>query len=443
MVHIHDKQEFFSDISTIPYRPGDDSTSLSYKFYNSNQKVLGKTMSEHLRVAICCWHNFCWEGNDAFGNSTRNMPWKIGDVMVQAYKKIDALFEFASKLSIPFITFHDTDISPEGGSIKDYTRNFKEITEYVEAKMEETKIGLLWGTANLFSHKRYQAGAATNPDPDVFAYAATQVKHALEATHRLKGDNYVLWSGREGYDTLLNTNLKKERDNYARFLRMVVDHKYKIGFPGQLLIEPKPCEPTKHQYDYDTETVYGFLCQYGLEKEFKVNIEANHATLAGHSFSHEIDMALTLNCFGSIDINRGDPQNGWDTDQFPNSIEEISFIIYKILKSGGFSKGGFNFDAKLRRQSNGQNDMFHGHIGGIDVLAKSLLVAEQLTNSDMLQKMKDERYQRWGQSLGNDILAGKHSLETLSEHASHMPAIQVTSGKQELFENVFTNAIYK
>lgn len=437
------RQEFFSNVTSVIYNPEASSESFTYKFYNPSQKVLGKSMAEHLRIAICCWHNFCWEGNDMFGKATRNIPWKAGNEIQKSHKKIDALFEFASKLGVPFITFHDTDIVFEGNSVKDYLYNFQKVIDYMEEKIEETGVNILWGTANLCTHPRYQSGAATNPDPKVFAYAATQVKQALEATHKLKGENYVLWNGRDGYETLLNTNLKLEKDNYARFLSMVVEHKHKIGFSGELLIEPKPCEPTKHQYDYDTETVYGFLCQHNLEKEFRVNIEANHATLAGHSFIHEVDIACTLGCFGSIDINRGDPQNGWDTDQFPNSVEENSLVMYKILQNGGFGKGGFNFDSKLRRQSISLDDMFYGHIGGIDVLAKSLLVAENLINDNLLKVMKNNRYKNWNQTLGDDISQGKHSLETLSNYVENMPIINRKSDRQELFENIFTRAVHE
>jgi xylose isomerase len=311
--------------------------------------------------------------------------------------------------------------------------------------MSKSNIKLLWGTANLFSNRVYQSGASTNPNPEIFALAAAQVKHSLEATHSLRGESYVLWNGRDGYDTLLNTNLKKEKDNYAKFLSMVVEHKNKIGFKGDLLIEPKPCEPTKHQYDHDTETVYGFLSKYNLDKEFKVNIEANHATLSGHSFIHEVEMACMLDCLGSIDINRGDHQNGWDTDQFPNSVEELSLVVYTILAHGGFKNGGFNFDAKLRRQSCLLEDMFYGHVSGIDVLAKSLLIAEKMIKKGTLGDLKNKRYKNWSESLGIDIIKGQHSLDSLEKYIKNktISSVRIESGREEMLEKVVTNFIYE
>ena len=434
--------KYFREINKIKYNQKSKPGSLDYKFYDSKRMVLGKTMAEHLRIAVCYWHNFCWDGNDAFGGATRNTPWKSGDLMQQSYNKADAIFEFVSKLDVPYFTFHDTDVASEGNNLKEFINNFQKIIGYFEEKMSETNIQLLWGTANLFSNARYQAGAATNPNPDVFAYAATQVKYALEATHKLHGHNYVLWGGREGYDTLLNTDLKREKENFARFLSLVVEHKHKIGFKGQLLIEPKPCEPTKHQYDHDTETVFGFLQKHGLEKEFKVNIEANHATLAGHSFEHEIESACALDFLGSIDANRGDPQNGWDTDQFPNSIEEMSLVIYRLLNSGGFTTGGFNFDSKVRRQSINLEDMFYGHIGGIDVLAKSLLKAEEMINDGSLNLLTNNRYSKWNEGIGLELSKNKHSLDSLTEYSKSIPSPSPASGEQERFENIATSIIH-
>ena len=428
--------QYFSEINNITYNSNASPGDLNYRFYDANKMVFGKTMAEHLKLAVCYWHNFCWEGNDAFGGRTRITPWESSDIMQQAYNKADAMFELVGKLGAPYFTFHDIDAAPEGKSLEEYINNLHKIVAYFEEKMQESDIKLLWGTANLFSHRRYQAGAATNPDPRVFAYASAQTKHALESTHRLNGSNYVVWGGREGYDTLLNTNLRKEKNNYARFLNLIVEHKHKIGFQGQLLIEPKPCEPTKHQYDHDTETVYGFLCKHGLEKEFKVNIEANHATLAGHSFEHEIEMACALDCMGSIDANRGDPQNGWDTDQFPNSVEEISLVMYSLLKHGGLSTGGFNFDSKVRRQSIDPIDMFYGHIGGIDVLAKSLLNAEKMINNDVLHAAKNNRYQNWNTKLGTSISNGSLSLDDLSNYAEKNQDPKPVSGRQEKLENI-------
>ena len=434
--------EFFPGIEKVKYNPN-TKHGLHYQYYDPDKVILGKKMSEHLRVAACYWHNFCWDGSDAFGGGTRKTTWGSGDVIQHAFNKADAVFEFIEKLNIPYFTFHDTDVAPEGNNIKEFTSNFTRVIDYFEEKMSLTGIRLLWGTANLFSHSRYQAGAGTNPNPEVFAYAATQVKHAMEATHRLNGDNYVLWGGREGYDTLLNTDLRREKDNFARFLHMVVEHKHKIGFQGQLLIEPKPCEPTKHQYDYDTETVFGFLHKHGLSQEFKVNIEANHATLAGHSFEHEIETACALDFLGSIDANRGDPQNGWDTDQFPNSIEEMTLVIYRLLKSGGFRTGGFNFDSKVRRQSINLEDMFYGHIGGIDVLAKGLIKASEMITHGDICNMTKARYAKWDTGLGKEILLDKHSLDSLSKYAVSIPSPIPVSGQQERFENIVTNLIYK
>lgn len=435
--------EFFPDVASVEYQGSDASDPLAYRFYDAERKVMGKTMAEHLLIGVCYWHNFCWGGEDAFGGATRCMPWVSKDAQQTARNKADAIFEFISKLGVPYFTFHDTDVAAPGDSLKGFVKNFHTMVDYFEQKMAQTGIKLLWGTANAFSHPRFMAGASTNPNPQVFAYAATQVRHALEATHRLNGENYVLWGGREGYDTLLNTDLKREGDQLARFLAMVAEHKHKIGFKGTLLIEPKPCEPTKHQYDYDTATVSGFLHRYGLEKEFKVNIEANHATLAGHSFEHEVASAIALDCFGSIDANRGDPQNGWDTDQFPNSVETCAQVMYHIVKAGGFTTGGFNFDTKVRRQSINTSDLFYGHIGGIDVLAKSLLVAEAMLSGKEFEAVLNTRYQGWSDELGQHILGAKHSLESLSDWALEQDIDpQPVSGQQELLENKLNRYVF-
>jgi xylose isomerase len=363
--------------------------------------------------------------------------------MAAARQKLDAAFEFFAKLGVPFFCFHDVDMAPEGGSFAESARNLESMVDQAEKKMAETGVGLLWGTANLFSHPRYAAGAATNPDPAVFAYAAAQVKHALEATHRLGGANYVLWGGREGYETLLNTDLKREGDQLARFLTLVAEHKRKIGFEGTLLIEPKPAEPTKHQYDYDTQTVHGFLERFGLAGEYRVNIEANHATLAGHSFHHEVAYAVANGIFGSIDANRGDPQNGWDTDQFPNSVDELTLALYEILKGGGFASGGFNFDTKLRRQSIDRTDLFHGHIGGMDTLARALLAAADLVERQTLSRPLAERYAGWSTVLGTDILGGAESLDSLEARvrSGELDPAPV-SGRQELLENRVNRVIW-
>lgn len=429
--------QYFDQLQKIAFEGAQSSNPLAFKHYNASEKVLGKTMAEHLRMAACYWHNFCWNGQDVFGQGTFGRPWlEAGDAMEMAKFKADVAFEFFSKLTIPYYCFHDVDVSPEGRNIQEYVNNFAAMVDVLEQKQAETGVKLLWGTANLFSNPRYAAGGASNPNPEVFSYGATQVFHAMNATKRLGGENYVLWGGREGYETLLNTDLRREREQLGRFMQMVVEHKHKIGFTGTLLIEPKPQEPTKHQYDYDSATVYGFLKQYGLEKEFKVNIEANHATLAGHSFHHEVATAISLDIFGSIDANRGDAQNGWDTDQFPNSVEELSLVMYEILKAGGFSTGGFNFDAKLRRQSVDRYDLFHGHIGGMDHLALSLKKAAAMIEKDFLANAKQQRYAGWNADLGQSILSGKQSLESLAALTQQQQLDpKPVSGRQELLEN--------
>jgi len=344
--------DYFDGIEPVTFKGPDAKADLAYHYYDKDRVVLGKRMEEHLRFAVCFWHSFCWPGSDVFGQGTFARPWHGGanDSAAAAAKRA-AAFSLFEKLDVPFYTFHDVDVMAEAHDVAGHRRLFAEAVDDLERLQARHGRKPLWGTANLFSHPRYAAGAATNPDPEVFAWAALQVRDALEATHRLGGANYVLWGGREGYDTLLNTNLRRELDNLGRFLAMVVEHKHKIGFAGTILIEPKPHEPTKHQYDFDTATVYGFLQRYGLEQEVKVNIEANHATLSGHTFEHEIAMAAAFDIFGSIDANRGDPQNGWDTDQFPNSVEELTLATLEVLRAGGFTTGGFNFDAKVRRQS--------------------------------------------------------------------------------------------
>jgi xylose isomerase len=439
-------KDFFSDVpEPIGYGGLDSSDPLSYKVYQPDRLVLGKRMEDQMRVAVCYWHSFNWPGQDVFGRGTFDRPWLEGggDPMVAARQKMDAAFEFVSKLRVPFLCFHDVDIAPEGETFAEYATNLESMVEYAEKKMSETGIRLLWGTANLFSHPRYAAGASTNPDPSVYAYAAAQVKHALEATHRLGGENYVLWGGRDGYETLLNTDLRQEGTQMASFLTMVAEHKRRIGFEGTLLIEPKPAEPTKHQYDYDSQTVHGFLERFDLADEYKLNIEGNHATLAGHSFHHEVAYAVSHGIFGSVDANRGDPQTGWDTDQFPNSVDELSLIFYEILKGGGFTTGGFNFDTKLRRQSLHRSDLFHGHIGGIDALAKALLVAADLLEADTLSHPRSDRYAGWSEDLGRGILSGSENLESLEARVmSGELDPSPVSGTQELLENRVNQVIW-
>ncbi|MFO7292441.1 MAG: xylose isomerase [Actinomycetes bacterium] len=438
--------DFFTEVEgRIPYEGPDTDNDLAFRVYQPDRIVLGKRMEDHLRFAVCYWHSFSWAGNDIFGFGTFDRPWisDASDPLRAAEQKMDAAFEFFAKLGVPFFCFHDVDIAPYTDSLVESVRNLEHMVDRAEKKMAETGVKLLWGTANLFSHPRYAAGAATNPDPDVFAFAAAQVKHALEATHRLGGANYVLWGGREGYETLLNTDLRQEADQLARFLTLVAEHKHKIGFEGTLLIEPKPAEPTKHQYDYDVATVHGFLERYDLVDEYKVNIEANHATLAGHSFHHEVAYAVANGIFGSIDANRGDYQNGWDTDQFPNSVDELTLALYEILKGGGFTTGGFNFDAKLRRQSVDRTDLFYGHIGGMDTIARALLAAADLIENETLDRFKRERYAGWSAELGEAIMSGQESLDSLSERVlSSDLQPKPATGRQELLENRVNKAIW-
>lgn len=436
--------QYFENVDAIQYEGPQSNNPLAFRHYKADEVVLGKTMAEHLRFAACYWHNFCWDGADVFGQGTFGRPWlQPGDAMERAKQKADVAFEFFQKLGVEYYSFHDIDVAPEGNSFAEYKNNFSAMVDVLAQKQETTGLKLLWGTANAFSNPRYAAGAASSPDPEVFAYAAAQVCNAMQATHRLGGANYVLWGGREGYETLLNTDLRQEREQLGRFMQMVVEYKEKIGFKGTLLIEPKPQEPTKHQYDYDTATVYGFLKQFGLEKEFKVNIEANHATLAGHSFQHEIATAFSLGLFGSIDANRGDPQLGWDTDQYPNSVEEMTLIMYEILKSGGFTTGGMMFDTKLRRQSSDPADMFYGHIGAMDTIAIALKKAAAMIENDFLSKAVSNRYAGWSGDLGKQIISGQHSIDSLEKLvADKALAPKHQSGQQELLENQVNGILY-
>ena len=432
---------FFSEVSEPIRFEGLGSTNpLAFKVYDKDRLVLGQRMEDHLRPGVCFWHSFAWPGMDMFGVGTMDRPWlePTADPMTAARTKMAVAFEFFEKLGAPYYCFHDRDVAPEGKSLAETNSILDKIADTLEAQMKQTGVKLLWGTANLFSHPRYMGGAATNPDPEVFTYAAAQVKKALDVTKRLGGENYVLWGGREGYETLLNTDMKKEVDQLGRFMNLVVDYKHKIGFKGPLLIEPKPREPTKHQYDYDTATVHAFFQKYGLPPEdFQVNIEANHATLAGHSFEHEVAYALSAGIFGSIDMNRGDPQLGWDTDQFGNDIAELSLVVARIVAAGGFKTGGFNFDAKVRRQSNDPSDLFHGHVGGMDNLARALLIADKMLTDGKLQAFVDERYAGWNEKLGKDIMAGKLSLADLSDRAlADKLDPKPRSGRQELLETI-------
>lgn len=434
---------YFADIEPIKFEGLESTNPLAYRYYDKNRVVMGKTMAEHLRMAVCYWHTFCWDGFDVFGAGTFNRPWHGGPIdQARADHKLDEAFEFFTRLGLPYFCFHDVDVMAHAETIDEHVKNFAVIVDKIEAKMAATGVKLLWGTANMFSHPRYMGGASTNPDPDVFRFAATQVRHCIEATNRLGGENYVLWGGREGYDCLLNTDLKQEKAQFGRFLQIVVEHKHKIGFKGDILIEPKPHEPTKHQYDFDVETIYGFLLANGLEKEVKMNIEANHATLSGHSFEHEIASAINLGIFGSIDMNRGDPQNGWDTDQFPNDIREITTAMYYILQAGGFKNGGNNFDAKVRRQSTDAADLFHGHIGGVDILARSLLNAAAMIEGGEMAAVIKDRYAGWQGADAQAMLAGKTDLEAISDAAVAAGIDpQPRSGRQEYVENLVSRYI--
>ncbi len=437
--------EFFSDVSEpIRYAGLESTDPFSFKVYDPDRMVLGKRMEDQLRVAICLWHSFNWPGSDVFGSGTFDRPWlTAADPMQAARDKLAATFDFLAKLGAPFFCFHDRDVAPEGRTFAETRATLETVADEIEQHMARTGRRLLWGTANLFGHPRYAAGAATNPDPEVFAYAAAQVKLMLELTHRLGGENYVLWGGREGYETLLNTDLAREEQQLARFLGLVAEHKARIGFTGTLLLEPKPQEPTKHQYDYDVATVSGFLVRHGLADEYRVNIEGNHATLAGHSFQHEVATALALGTFGSIDINRGDPQNGWDTDQFPNSVDELALPMYEIFRAGGFTTGGFNFDTKLRRQSLARDDLFHAHIGGMDTLARALLVAADMIQEDELQRLRAERYAGWSDKLGTQILNGELSLDELEQVVEQRGLDpRPSSGRQERLENIVNQRIW-
>jgi xylose isomerase len=434
---------YFADIEPIKFEGLESTNPLAFRYYDKSRMVMGKSMEDHLRMAVCYWHTFCWDGFDIFGAGTFNRPWHGGPIdQAHADHKLDEAFEFFTRLGLPYFCFHDVDVMAAASTIKEHVENLAIMVDKIEAKMAATGVKLLWGTANMFSHPRYMGGASTNPDPEVFRFAATQVRHAMDATNRLGGANYVLWGGREGYDCLVNTDLKQEKAQFGRFLQMAVEHKHKIGFKGDILIEPKPHEPTKHQYDFDVETIYGFLLANGLEKEVKMNIEANHATLSGHSFEHEVATAYALDLFGGLDMNRGDPQNGWDTDQFPNDIREITTVMYYILKNGGLKNGGNNFDAKVRRQSIDAADLFHGHIGSVDILARSLLNAAAMIEGGELDAVVKERYAGWQSTESKALLAPGASLEAISD-AAIAAGIDPhpRSGKQEYVENLFSRYI--
>jgi len=428
--------DFLKDIPPIRFEGPDTDNEFAFRHYDADEEVMGKRMEDHLRFAVAYWHSFAWEGGDPFGGRTFDRPWYPQDTMENAKLKADVAFEMFALLDQPFFCFHDADVRPEGDTFAESKARLEEIVDYFGEKMEATGTRLLWGTANLFTNRRFMSGAATNPDPDVFAYAGATVKSCIDATHRLGGENYVLWGGREGYETLLNTNLRREREQFGRFLSMVVDYKHRLGFKGTILIEPKPQEPTKHQYDYDVATVYGLLKDFGLEAEVKVNIECGHAVLAGHSFEHEIALATALGIFGSIDMNRNDYQSGWDTDQFPNNAPEVALAYYEILKAGGFSTGGTNFDAKLRRQSIDPEDLVLAHVGGMDTCARGFKAAAAMLADGTLEELRAQRYAGWDTDEAKAIL-NQSTLEDCEKSViGRALDPEPRSGRQERLENL-------
>ncbi len=430
---------YFSDLEPVRFEGPQSNNPLAFRWYEKDRVVMGRRMEDHLRFAVCYWHSFCWNGFDPFGyEGTFDRPWhRIADPIEAAHAKADAAFDFFKRLGVSFYCFHDRDVIAEGATPRESVSRLRQMVDVLAGHQDRSGVRLLWGTANLFSHRRYMAGAATNPDPEIFALAALQVREAMSATMQLGGENYVLWGGREGYETLLNTRVGHELDQLGRFLNLVVEHKHKIGFKGTILIEPKPREPSKHQYDFDVATVYGFLQRYGLVNEVKVNIEANHATLSGHSFEHEVATAIDLGIFGSLDMNRGDMQCGWDTDQFPNSLAETALVLYLILRGGGLTTGGLNFDAKVRRQSIDPVDMLHGHVGAMDLCARALLTAANMIEDGELQRHLEDRYAGWASSFGRDVMTGSLSLDALADRALQRNVdVDPRSGRQEMLENL-------
>ncbi len=441
MISLGDK-EYFKGIGKIPYEGVDSDNPLAFKFYNPKQVVSGKTIEEHFKFAIAYWHSFCNTGADPFGPGTKVYPWDISNDPLQAsYDKADAAFEFITKMGFNYYCFHDFDLIEEGDSLSESEKRLEKITNYLKQKQQETDIKVLWGTANCFSHPRYMNGAATNPDFKVVTRAAAQVKMAIDTTIALDGENYVFWGGREGYITLLNTNMKRELDHLAVFLSKARDYARSEGFKGHFFIEPKPMEPTKHQYDFDAATVIGFLQKYGLDNDFKLNIEVNHATLAQHTFQHELQVAVDANMLGSIDANRGDYQNGWDTDQFPNNISEIAEAMLVFLKNKGLQGGGVNFDAKIRRNSTDPEDLFLAHIGGADTFARALLIADKILEHSSYNKLIEKRYASFDTGKGSEFEKGTLDLKALYELAIEYGEPELISGKQELFENIINQYI--
>lgn len=435
-------QQYFKGIEQIKFEGRDSDNPLAFRWYDENQVVAGKTMKEHFKFAGAYWHSFSNDGSDPFGVGTHNFAWNEGaDAVSRAKKKMDAAFEFLTKLNLPYYCFHDVDVVEYGNDIAENDRRLQAMVDYAQQKQKESGIKLLWGTANLFSHQRYMNGASTNPDFHVLAHGAAQVKAALDATIALGGENYVFWGGREGYMSLLNTNMKREQEHLARFLHTAKDYARKQGFKGTFFIEPKPMEPTKHQYDYDCATVIGFLRQYDLLNDFKINIEVNHATLAGHTFQHELQVAADAGVLGSIDANRGDYQNGWDTDQFPNDINELTEAMLIILEAGGLQGGGVNFDAKIRRNSTDAADLFYAHIGGMDTFARALVTADAILQKSDYKKIREERYASFDSGKGAEFEAGKLSLEDLRAYAVENGEPEIRSGRQEYMENLINRYI--
>lgn len=433
---------FFKGVSQIKFEGRESDNPLAFRWYDENQVVGGKSMKEWLRFACAYWHSFCGSGADPFGEATHLFPWdKKTDPVERAKDKADAAFEFITKLGIPYYCFHDTDVVDYTPDVNENDRRLQTLTAYLAEKQKASGVKLLWGTANLFSNRRYMNGASTNPDFHVLAHGGAQVKAALDATIALGGENYVFWGGREGYMSLLNTNMKREKEHLARFLHTAKDYARKNGFKGKFFIEPKPCEPSKHQYDYDCETVIGFLRQYDLLNDFSLNIEVNHATLAGHTFQHELQVAADAGLLGSMDANRGDYQNGWDTDQFPNSVNELAEAMLIIVEAGGFKGGGINFDAKIRRNSTDMEDLFHAHIGGMDVFARSLIIADNILQKSDYRKIRNDRYASFDSGKGKDFEEGKLTLEDLRAIAVASGEPAVISGKQEYLENIVNRYI--
>ena len=435
-------REYFPGIGKIHYEGPQSDNPLAFKWYDEQRIIAGKPMKEVMRFAVAYWHSFCNAGGDPFGPGTRQFAWdQASDAIDRAKDKMDAAFEFITKIGIPYYCFHDVDLVDEGPSIAEYERRMQAITAYARQKQDASGVKLLWGTANVFSNPRYMNGASTNPDFQVVAWAGTQVKNALDSTIALGGENYVFWGGREGYMTLLNTDMKREQEHLAKFLHMAKDYARKNGFKGVFFIEPKPCEPTKHQYDYDSATVIGFLRQYGLDKDFKLNVEVNHATLAGHTFQHELQVAADAGMLGSIDANRGDAQNGWDTDQFPMNLNDLVESMLVILEAGGFAGGGINFDAKTRRNSTDPEDLFHAHIGGMDSFARALIVADKVLRESPYRQFRKDRYASFDSGQGRAFEEGKLSLEDLRAYAIEAGEPAMRSGRQEWLENIINNCI--